>query len=246
MNKHYLPRQYRLMKQLIRKLCSFCTRIKEEQRLKKLRRRNSIELYPPDLGKIKIRIKGSNNVVRIGKLGAVPGRIDIRICGDNNEVTLGTGLQVSQFLNIAIGADCANFGAVSKVKVSVGDGTGFESTKLQTYNSNSSITIGDGCMFSFGIQVYNTDAHAILDAQTGTVINKVRNLTIGNHVWVGANVTIMKNVTIADDCVIGWGSVVSGKFTEPNCILAGNPARIIKQGITWEANGARCGYIANE
>lgn len=42
--------------------------------MKKLRRRNSIELYPPDLGKIKIRIKGSNNVVRIGKLGAVPGR----------------------------------------------------------------------------------------------------------------------------------------------------------------------------
>ena len=234
------------MKQLIKKICSYCIRKKEEKRINKLKTRNTIDFFPSDLAKIKIRIKGRNNVVRIGKLGAISGRIDIRIYGDNNEVTLGTGLEVSQFLHIAIGADCTNFGAVSNVKIRIGNGTSFESTKLQSYNSNSGITIGDRCMFSFGVQVYNTDAHAILDAQTRTVVNKVRILTIGNHVWVGANVTIMKNVTIPDDCVIGWGSVVSGKFTEPNCILAGNPSRIVKRGITWEANGALCGYIANE
>lgn len=234
------------MKKLIKKLCSFCIRKKEEQRIRKLKQKNTIEYSPFDLDKIKIRIKGSNNIVRIGKLGMVSGKIEIRIYGDNNEVILGAGIHVSQFLNIGIGADCTNFGAVSNVKVCIGNGTGFENTKLQTYNSNSGISIGDNCMFSFGIQLYNTDAHAILDVETRTVINKVRELTIGNHVWVGANVTIMKNVTIADDCVIGWGSVVSGKFTEPNCILAGNPSRIIKRGITWEANGAQCGYIANE
>lgn len=234
------------MKQLIKKICSYCIRKKEEKRINKLKCTNTIDFSPSDLDKIKIRINGRNNVVRIGKLGAISGRIDIRIYGDNNEVTLGTGLEVSQFLNIAIGADCTNFGAVSNVIIRIGNGTSFESAKLQSYNSNSGITIGDRCMFSFGVQVYNTDAHAILDAQTRTVVNKVRLLTIGNHVWVGANVTIMKNVTIPDECVVGWGSVVSGKYTETNCILAGNPSRIVKRGITWEANGALCGYIANE
>lgn len=101
-------------------------------------------------------------------------------------------------------------------------------------------------MFSFSTTVFNTDAHAILDVETGAVLNRAKKLEIGNHVWVGAHATIMKNVYIADDCIVGWGSVVSGKYNEQHCALAGNPAQIVKHGITWEANGAQCGYIENE
>ena len=51
--------------------------------------------------------------------------------------------------------------------------------------------------------------------------------TIGDNVTVGANVVIIGNITIGNDVVIGAGSVVV-KDVPSNCVIAGNPARIIK------------------
>lgn len=52
--------------------------------------------------------------------------------------------------------------------------------------------------------------------------------TIGNNVSLGANVTIIGGITIGDNVTVGAGSVVV-KDVPNNCIVAGNPARIIKQ-----------------
>jgi acetyltransferase-like isoleucine patch superfamily enzyme len=52
-------------------------------------------------------------------------------------------------------------------------------------------------------------------------------LTIGNDVWVGSRVTIMSGLTIGDGAVIGAGSVVT-RDVSPYTIVAGNPARVIK------------------
>ena len=46
---------------------------------------------------------------------------------------------------------------------------------------------------------------------------------IGKNVWIGANVTILKDSVIGDNCVVGAGSVVKGKYRE-NTVIAGNPA----------------------
>lgn len=51
--------------------------------------------------------------------------------------------------------------------------------------------------------------------------------TIGNHVTVSANVVIVGNVVIGDNVVVGAGSVVV-KDVPDNCVLAGNPAKVIK------------------
>jgi serine O-acetyltransferase len=51
--------------------------------------------------------------------------------------------------------------------------------------------------------------------------------TIGNNVTVGANVVIIGNITIGDHVIIGAGSVVV-KDVPSNCVVAGNPAKIIK------------------
>ncbi len=50
---------------------------------------------------------------------------------------------------------------------------------------------------------------------------------IGNRVEVGANAVIIGDVTIADDCVIGAGAVVTKSFTKPGAIIAGVPAKEI-------------------
>lgn len=51
---------------------------------------------------------------------------------------------------------------------------------------------------------------------------------IGNNVWIGENVVILKGVNIGDGCIIGANSVVT-KDIEENCIATGAPATIIKK-----------------
>lgn len=53
---------------------------------------------------------------------------------------------------------------------------------------------------------------------------------IGRSCFIGANAIILPGVTIGDEVVVGSGAVVT-KNVPSNCIVAGNPARIIKQGI---------------
>ena len=55
---------------------------------------------------------------------------------------------------------------------------------------------------------------------------------IENHVWIGKNVTILKGVTIGEGAIIGAGSVVS-KSIPPHCLAVGNPAKVIKENLTW-------------
>lgn len=52
---------------------------------------------------------------------------------------------------------------------------------------------------------------------------KIGSITIGKNVWIGANVTILKDSVIGDNCVVGAGSVVKGKY-HSNTLVVGNPA----------------------
>lgn len=53
-------------------------------------------------------------------------------------------------------------------------------------------------------------------------------VVIENDVWIGANATIMSGVTVGSGAVIGACSVVT-KDVPPYCIVAGNPARVVKK-----------------
>ncbi len=53
---------------------------------------------------------------------------------------------------------------------------------------------------------------------------------IGKRVFIGMNSIVMPGVTIGDEVVVGAGSIVT-KSVPSNCIVAGNPAKIIKEGI---------------
>ena len=53
---------------------------------------------------------------------------------------------------------------------------------------------------------------------------------IGTRCFIGINTVVMCGVRIGDNCVIGAGAIVT-KDVPSNCIIAGNPARIIRDGI---------------
>lgn len=52
-------------------------------------------------------------------------------------------------------------------------------------------------------------------------------IVIGENTFVGMNCIILKGTTIGKNCIIGAGSVVHGSYPD-NCVIAGNPAKIIK------------------
>lgn len=93
-----------------------------------------------------------------------------------------------------------------------------------------SVTIGDNVLIGSGCLITDTDAHPIdwLDRREGRSEKKgIAPVVIGNDVFIGARSIILKGVTIGDRAVIGAGSVVS-KDVPDDCIVAGNPARIVK------------------
>jgi acetyltransferase-like isoleucine patch superfamily enzyme len=57
-----------------------------------------------------------------------------------------------------------------------------------------------------------------------------KNTTIGKKCFVGANAIVMAGVKIEDEVIVGSGAIVT-KDVPSNCIVAGNPAKIIKTGI---------------
>ncbi|MEQ1757822.1 MAG: DapH/DapD/GlmU-related protein [Vicinamibacterales bacterium] len=94
-----------------------------------------------------------------------------------------------------------------------------------------SIRIGDHCLLAGGVRLSDFDGHPIAhDARREDQPyspSNVKPIVIGNDVWIGAGVYVMKGVHIGDRSIIGAGSVVT-KNIPADVIAAGNPARVIK------------------
>ena len=58
-------------------------------------------------------------------------------------------------------------------------------------------------------------------------------IIIGENCWIGTSVRICKGVTIGDNSIVAACSVVT-KDVPANCVVAGNPAKIVKTGIDIE------------
>lgn len=100
-------------------------------------------------------------------------------------------------------------------------------------DEGSSITINEDCMFSNGIQIRSTDSHSIIDS-TGKRINYAEDITIGEHCWIGLGCIILKGTTIAPHTVVAAGSICTTEYHKGNCIIAGNPAKVVKENIDWD------------
>lgn len=103
-----------------------------------------------------------------------------------------------------------------------------------TNASKDSISIGNDCMFSHDVSII-LGGHSIFDLETKENISMIgqKYIKIGDHVWLGKNVVILHNAEVGKGSIVGASSVVKIK-TEENCVLAGNPARIIKTNCTWD------------
>lgn len=112
--------------------------------------------------------------------------------------------------------------------IEIGDSVGISGA---TIYARSKITIGDHTNIGGNVKILDNDFHPVdADARLADDKEKIGTapIRIGKNCFIGCNVLILKGSEIGDNCVIGAGAVVSGKF-EANCVIAGNPARIIKR-----------------
>jgi acetyltransferase-like isoleucine patch superfamily enzyme len=88
-------------------------------------------------------------------------------------------------------------------------------------------------MFAYDIDVRTGDSHSIISQETGERINYAQDVCIGDHVWIAAHTILLKGSAIPDNSIVATGSVVTRPFETRGIILGGNPAKTIKDGITW-------------
>ena len=94
-----------------------------------------------------------------------------------------------------------------------------------------SIMFGANDLISWQCMITDTDIHSI--HENGERINADRPVILGDRVWVGSRVNILKGTDIANGCVIGAGSTVTGKLDTENSIYVGTPPKVVKNNITW-------------
>ena len=91
------------------------------------------------------------------------------------------------------------------------------------------LTIGAGSAISWGCQFLDDDWNTVHYPNQRV---KPPQITIGRHVWIGSNVSLLKGVSVGDGCVVASGSVLTRSYPA-GCLIGGNPARILRESIHW-------------
>jgi maltose O-acetyltransferase len=91
-------------------------------------------------------------------------------------------------------------------------------------HAKRSITVGEDALLGFGVRVFDADLHD-LDCETPERIDAV---TIGARTWIGADVIVLRGVTIGDDTAVAAGSVVT-RDLPPRVLAIGAPAKPVRE-----------------
>lgn len=171
-------------------------------------------------------VRGNNNKISIGDTTQEIFGLSIKVYGNDNVVEIKNKAVIFGLRIVVRGEDC---------RVVIGEHfTENINCMITCMGRDNYIIIGDDCMLSENIDIWNTDSHQITDID-GKTINNSKPIIIGNHVWIGKNCTVLKGVSIGDNSIIGMSSVVT-KNIDANSIYVGNPARKVKDGVSWNRN----------
>lgn len=172
------------------------------------------------LKKSKIRINGSKNRIDINQGNFK--KIKIGIDGNNNIILMEKDLFIRN-LEIIIQGD--------NHTIYIGERTEIGGANIVCCGENSKISIGKDCLLASNIDLRSCDGHAIY--QNNRIINNSKNIFISNNVWIAQNVNILKGANIGANSVVGMNSIVTSNNFNNNVIIAGVPAKVIKNNITW-------------
>ena len=157
----------------------------------------------------------------------------------------------SNKIYVEIGEDCVVNGQIifesDKGRIVFGDRVSFGNSTIICRNK---IQFGSDIYVAWGVTFYDHDSHSLdykervydrereLKALEEGLPNKIltknwkvvnsKPIIIGDHVWIGMNVLILKGVNIGEGAIVGAGSVVT-KDVPAWTLVGGNPARVIRK-----------------
>ena len=191
----------------------------------------------------KYNVNGSKNLI-INE-GVLLKKVKFDITGDHNQIYFHEDSFIENVTfffrgsnhHLSIGNHCIIKGGSfwfedDNCTINIGNNTTIENAHLAVTENEKSIEIGYDCMLAYDIEIRTGDSHSIIDLNSNTRINYARNVKILDHVWIGADVKILKGVTIGKNSIIGTGSIVN-KSIPDNCIAAGIPAKVVRNNVTW-------------
>ena len=135
-----------------------------------------------------------------------------------------------QWSDVQIGADAALDDGVTLIcsadpkplKITIGARTYIN--RYTILDASDSLAVGEDCMIGPGCYLTDHDHGVVAGEAPGSQLLISSPTRIGNRVWLGAHVVILKGVTIGDDAVVAAGAVVT-KDVAAGTRVAGVPAR---------------------
>lgn len=81
------------------------------------------------------------------------------------------------------------------------------------------------------VTVIDSDGHVVKNLAHENIVNNCRPVQLGEDVWLGAKSTIMKGVSLANNTIVPYGSIITKSNDRENCIFGGSPNRILKENV---------------
>lgn len=163
-----------------------------------------------------INIKNGNFIINTDFVKPNPFHAVLKL-GKNAEINVENSFDIHSSAHIIL---------MDNAKLNLGSGYISRNCKIRCFQE---ISIGNNCAISENFNIWDSDAHRF----EGKENHMTKPVKIGNHVWIGTNVTVLKGTKIGDGCVVAAGSVVSGTFPEKS-LIGGVPAKIIRENISWK------------
>ena len=194
-------------------------------------------------------IEGNNNVVKINDKTYLSSNSSIRIIGNNNTIEIGGKCAITNCSFYILGNNNViklddNVSAIltsvtierNNNKLNIGNNTSIHGRTNGitdfSLDESSSITIKEDCMISNGVSFRSSDQHSVLNSEQER-INPAKNVLIDNHVWVCMRACILKGTIIHSNSIVGAGSICNKDYEKGNCMIVGNPARIVREKVDW-------------
>lgn len=173
----------------------------------------------PSSANHEIKITGPEGTVEFKHNVQLIGATKIRFRKGGGHLIIGENVQLRGFFDIG-GGSTITIGTASRIN---------RHCKFIT-REGTEITLGKRCLLS-NATLRTCDMHSILDMD-GKRINPSKNIRLGNRVWLAENTYISKGVRIGSNSVVAANSIVT-KSIPSHSIAAGNPAKVVKSGISW-------------
>jgi len=152
--------------------------------------------------------------------------VPVRIAGGRGDLRIGENNSFGYHMAPLLGSGAILIQPRSRYAlIEIGNDNRFNNNI--TLCANERITIGHMCQIGDQVAIYDCDFHEINPSTRDRSYGPTSPVVIGNNVWLGSRVIVLKGVTIGDNSVVGAMSVVT-KSIPANCVAAGIPARIIR------------------